>query len=78
MLNKSYSSLWCTSHSSRTRESQDDLGGARTELDRDAIHAVALISRCLEAFTLEHMAQMATAGCTCDLYPPTIRIWLQQ
>lgn len=58
-----------------TRESQDDLGGARTELDRDAIHAVALISRCLEAFTLEHMAQMATAGCTCDLYPPTIRIW---
>jgi len=50
-----------------------DLGG-RSELDRNTVHAVALISRRLEAFSLEHMTQMPTARCTCDLYPPTIGV----
>jgi hypothetical protein len=48
----------------------------RGELDGNAVHAVALVSRRLEAFSLKHMAQMPTAGSACDLYPPTIRVSL--
>jgi hypothetical protein len=50
--------------------------GGRGELDGNAVHAVALVSRRLEAFSLKHMAQMPTAGSACDLYPPTIRVSL--
>ena len=55
-----------------TRE--PDSGGGRSKLDGNAVDAVALIGRRLEAFSLEHMAQMPTASCACDLYPPTIRV----
>ena len=55
-----------------TRE--PDSGGGRSKLDGNAVDAVALIGRRLEAFSLEHMAQMPAARCACDLYPPTIRV----
>lgn len=48
--------------------------GGRSELHRNAVHAVALVGRRLEAFSFEHMAQMPAASCACDLYPPTIRV----
>jgi hypothetical protein len=51
--------------------------GGRSELDWGAVHAVALIRGRLEAFSLEHMAQMPAAGCASDLHPPTIRIGLK-
>ena len=57
-----------------TRE--PDSGGGRSKLDGNAVDAVALIGRRLEAFSLEDMAQMPAARCTCDLYPPTIRVRL--
>jgi hypothetical protein len=50
--------------------------GGRSELDRNAVHAVALIGRRLEAFSLEHMAQMPATSSAGDLYPPTIRVSL--
>lgn len=75
---KSCSSFNGASHKFRHASSREDDLGGRSELDRDTVHTVALIGGCLEAFSLEHMAQMSATGCTCDLYPPTIRIRLKQ
>jgi hypothetical protein len=50
--------------------------GGRSELDRNTVHAVALIGWRLEAFSLEHMAQMPATSSAYDFYTTTIRVSL--
>lgn len=52
------------------------LGIPRSELQRHAVNTVAFIRRRTKPFSFEDMTKMSTAGCTCDLYPPSIRISL--
>lgn len=62
----------------QNRQAHPENLGGRSKLDRNTVHAVALISRSLEAFSSEHMAQMPTTSCTCDFYPPAVRIRLKE
>lgn len=46
------------------------------ELERDAVNTVSLVSRRFKSFPFEYMPQMPSAGSTCDLCSPPIRIRL--